>query len=109
MVKLSSSAPTPAPSLLLYFVLIALAVVFIAIAFSMGKPDWPGLLINLAAGFIGAVIILIFVDRRLRAGEIQAVQDYALTLSARFASIFSNEIRTTISYATILRLCSKTT
>jgi hypothetical protein len=37
----------------------------IAIAFGIEKPDWPGLLINLASGLIGTVIILIFVDQRL--------------------------------------------
>lgn len=38
------------------------------------KPDWPGLMLNLAAGLVGSVVVLIFVDRRLRAKELSALR-----------------------------------
>jgi NACHT domain len=96
------SVPATAPSLSLYFMLVIISITMIAIAFSIDKPDWPGLLVNLASGLIGAVIILVIVDRRLRASEIQTIQDYATTSSVRFISIFSGEVRATILYATVL-------
>src|SRR5258708_28563990 len=99
-----SITPIAAPSLSLYFTLVAASIVLIVIAFGIAKPDWPGLLINLASGLIGAVIILIFVDQRLRASEIQTIQDYATTTSVRLASMFSSDVRTTISYASVFSL-----
>ena len=38
------------------------------------KPDWPGLMLNLAAGLVGSVVVLIFVDQRLRAQELAALR-----------------------------------
>jgi predicted NACHT family NTPase len=90
------------PSLSLYLALLLVSVAMIALAFGIGKPDWPGLLMNLASGLIGAVIILIFVDQRLRASEVKAIQDYASTSSVRLASLFSPEMRASISYAAVI-------
>lgn len=62
------------PSLWLYSTLIFMSIGMIAVGFSLQQaPDWAGLLLNLACGFIGSVIVLIFVDRRLRASEITAL------------------------------------
>jgi uncharacterized protein YjbI with pentapeptide repeats len=36
------------------------------------KPDWPGLLINLSAGFIGAALTFVLIDVLLRGREEQA-------------------------------------
>lgn len=70
------------PSLWLYFTLIAVSISLIAYAFSFQKkPDWPGLLLNIAAGLIGAVVILVLVDRRLRSSEIDAIRNLPLAAS----------------------------
>jgi hypothetical protein len=37
----------------------------------LANRDWPGLLMNLGSGIIGAVIILFIIDRRYRPSEIQ--------------------------------------
>src|SRR5262249_36096882 len=63
----------PEPSLSLYFVLCFVSFILVVVAFS-AKQDWPGLAINLASGIVTAVIILIVVDRRLRANELRAIE-----------------------------------
>ncbi len=88
-----------APSLTLYFILIVFAVILILFAFKIQKPDWAGLFVNLATEILGAVIILIIVDRRLRSRELQTLQNYAETTSVRFASLFSSEVRDVRLYA----------
>lgn len=95
-------APVPMPSLFLYFLLVAISIALIVVAFSLEKPDWPGLLINLATGLISAVVILILVDQRLKANELQAIQDFAMSSSVRFATLFPGETKTLVSYASVL-------
>jgi len=69
------SAPTDHPSLSLYALLLLVAVALIGGAFAIqAKPDWPGLMLNLAAGLVGSVVVLIFVDQRLRAKELAALR-----------------------------------
>jgi hypothetical protein len=63
------------PSLWLYAVLLISAALLLLVAFSLqAKPDWPGFLLNVAAGLIGSVIILVFVDRRLRSRELATLR-----------------------------------
>lgn len=91
-----------APSLSLYIALVVIAGILILIAFSVQHPDWAGLSVNLATEIIGAVVILIIVDRRLRSSELQAIREYAESSSVRFASLFSPETRNTLLYAKAL-------
>lgn len=91
-----------APSLSLYLALIGIASILILVAFNIQQPDWAGLSINLATEIIGAVVILVIVDRRLRSSELQAIREYAESSSVRFASLFSSEIRDTLLYAKAL-------
>lgn len=92
-----------APSLLLYVGLLTIAVILVWLAFKIGESDWPGLFINLASGIIGAVLILILVDRRLRVNEVRMLRDYAETTSVRIVSIFSYDIRSAIQYAQVFQ------
>jgi hypothetical protein len=87
------------PSIALYFVLVVFAFVLILVAFMLKEPDWAGTSINLATEILGAVIILIVVDRRLRRRELQTILGYAETTSMRFLSLFSAGIRDTRLYA----------
>ncbi len=65
-----------APSIRLYVALLANSAVLVATAFGLQtEPDWPGLLLNLGAGLIGAVVVLVFVDRRLRTTDIEAMRN----------------------------------
>lgn len=72
--------PLP-PSLWMYSVLLLIAVILVCLAFRE-KADWPGLFVNLASGIIGAVIVLVFVEQRLRASEVRKVK----RLLSKFAS-----------------------
>lgn len=63
------------PSLWLYGILMAISIGLIWVAFSMQRePDWPGLLLNLAAGLVGSIVVLIVVDNRMRAQEVAAIR-----------------------------------
>jgi len=63
----------PPPSLWLYSALVLVAVGLIAISF-YHHEDWPALLLHLGSEILGAVIILILVDRRLRASELESIR-----------------------------------
>ena len=68
-------APPDHPSLSLYALILLAAFGLIWGAFAMqATPDWPGLMLNLAAGLVGSVVVLIFVDQRLRAKELTALR-----------------------------------
>lgn len=90
------------PSFSLYVVLLVVAGILILLAFSVQQSDWAGLSVNLATEIIGAVIILIIVDRRLRSSELEAIRDYAESSSVRLASIFSPDTRDILRYAKAL-------
>lgn len=84
--------PTHAPSLLLYFALAAFAVALVSAAFR-DTPDWPGLLVNLATEIFGAIILLILVDRRLRASELRRIRQFPRRLSVLLSRDLSHLIR----------------
>ena len=73
------------PSLIIYLVLMTVAVGMILVGFSLQhSPDWAGLLLNLGSGFIGSVVVLIFVDRRLRSSEISTIRRLPAAGALRF-------------------------
>lgn len=87
------------PSIWLYVVLLLIAVGLIAVAFSMQpNPDWAGLLLNIAAGFIGSVVVLVFVDRRLRNAELQALVRLPAAGSLRLKAIIFPSHRVALRY-----------
>jgi NACHT domain len=77
-----------APSLWIYGSLLSLAVILIGLAFRT-RVDWPGLFISLAASLIAAVVVLVFVDRRLRAAEIQQIRRAPRTLGYKAILLIS--------------------
>jgi|GEM_PF-1634746 len=98
----STEVSEQSPSLLLYFVLCAFAVFLVVLGFNIQTANWAGLILNLATEIIGAVLILVIVDKRLRRDELQAIQKYAESSSTRFSSIFIPDVRDCISYAKAL-------
>jgi NACHT domain len=90
------------PSLLLYAALLAFAVVLIVLGFNIKESNWASLALNLATEIIGAVLILIIVDKRLRNDELQAIHKYANSSSIQLSSVFIADIRDTVSYAKAL-------
>lgn len=93
--------PAPPPSWLTYFVLTAISVILIFIAFSIGTPDWSALLVNLATGIITAIMFLIIIDRKFRVNEFSALQVKTSTFATQLAAIFSADISDTVGYAKV--------
>lgn len=94
--------PAQTPSLRIYLALVLVAIMLILVSFLVDGPDWPGLLLNLSTELVGAIIILIIVDRQIRRSEIHAVTRYVEDTSIRFAALFSRELSTTLTYASVL-------
>lgn len=93
--------PVPPPSWLTYFALTGISIILILIAFSIGNPDWPGFLINLASGIITAMMFLIIIDRKFRVNEFSSFQIRTSTLATQIASILSPDVADTVGYAKI--------
>ena len=94
--------PAPAPSLLLYVGLLVVALVLVIAALSSGTQNWPSFSLNLASEIVGAVIILIVVDRRLRARELRAIQRARQETKLRFSLAFSPQCREVTEFVRVL-------
>jgi hypothetical protein len=70
----SARIPLPNPSIITYFILTLLGLVLVAISFSI-RPDLPALLVNLGTSLFSAVVLLVFIDQRLRQSEIAALRN----------------------------------
>jgi hypothetical protein len=93
--------PPRPPSLVLYAILFALAVALIASAFFIDSQNVDGLLINLATELLGAILILILVERRIRASEMRFLRALPGTTRETFSEWFSAEMRQVKTYARI--------
>lgn len=91
--------PVPPPSWITYFVLATVSIGLIFISFSIGTPDWSGLLVNLASGIITTIIFLIIIDRKFRVNEFASLQVKTSTFTTQVASIFSTDTADTVGYA----------
>lgn len=87
------------PPLWLYLALLIAAAGLTWVAFAIqGKTDWPGLLVNLAAGLVGSVVILIVIDRRLRATEMEAIKRFPSRTTRTLAWLVSPTKRASARY-----------
>jgi hypothetical protein len=89
------------PSLLLYAVLLGLAALMIVIAFCTAPPDWPALFLNLSTEVIGAVILLIIVDRRIRQSDLRLIQGLSVRAQNRFWVLFAPDTAFVARYSAI--------
>ena len=90
------------PSLVLYACLLTFALLLLLLAFGMKAADWPGFLLNLATEIIGAVIILILVERRFRENELRFIQGIPGTTGSLLSTWFLGEGREVKAYVSIL-------
>lgn len=90
------------PSLWLYAALVFFAVLFLILAFRMDHRDWPGFLVNLSSEIIGALIILILVDRRLSARDVRLLRGFKETTATTLRRMVSREMHHIVSYGRIL-------
>jgi hypothetical protein len=97
------TAAPPSPSLLLYASLLLFALILVVFAFGLDTYDWAGLLMNLATEIMGAIIILILVERRLRSSEIHVLQDLPEATRSVLMDWFSGDAKIVTAYAIILK------
>jgi hypothetical protein len=97
--KPPSKVPPQEPSIILYLVFLAVAIVLLLAAFRVSSNNWAGLLMNLATEIIGAIIILIIIDRRLRENEVMTIQAYAETTIVKVTLLLSKKVSTAVSFA----------
>lgn len=88
-------SPVPAPSLRLYAWLVLAGFAMIYVGFRL-QGDWGSLFLNLSTELLGAVIILMLVERRFRAAELhsmRAVPSQARVLAALWTSPRRRQLR----------------
>ncbi|HEV7923274.1 MAG TPA: NACHT domain-containing protein [Thermoanaerobaculia bacterium] len=90
------------PSLLVYAALLGAGGALVGMGLGTESERWSGFWLNLATELIGAVIILIIVERRLRAAELTVLGRVGEGVARRLLFVFSREARQLVSYATVL-------
>lgn len=92
--------PAEHPSLRIYGAISVVAALFVIAAFTIeGEPDWPGLFLNVSAGLISALVVLIVVERRLRKSDLRALRQVPVKAKMSVLAVFSPSIRTAKKYA----------
>jgi hypothetical protein len=92
----------PAPSLWLYVGLLIVAFALIFNALASQTQDWPALCLNVGSNIIGAVIILIVVERRLRTRELRAIRRVPQTTGLYLAMACFPSVRQIVGFARVL-------
>lgn len=92
----------PAPSLWLYGGLALFALALVGFAFSGGGSNWPSLFLNLATEVVGAVIILVLVDRRLRQRDVEIIRGLPENAKNLLDTVFPRHSKHIRSYCRIV-------
>lgn len=93
-------APAQHPSLRLYGAISVVAALFVVAAFAIkGEPDWPGLFLNVSAGLISALVVLIVVERRLRQSDLRTLRQVPIRTQMSALSLLSRSVRAAKKYA----------
>jgi hypothetical protein len=71
---------------------------------SSGTQDWPGFSLNLASEIVGAVVILVVVDRRLRARDIEAIHRAQASTRRGWSLMTSPQCREVCGFAGMLAM-----
>lgn len=87
------------PSIIIYFVLFFLAAILIFFAFDLDKTDWPSLFLNLATELLGAILILIFIERRFKKSEIRYLKKVKQNSITSIITLLFPEARNIVGYA----------
>ena len=97
-----SQIPAPSPSFLLYVLLLFLAIVLLFSALTSGTQNWPSFFLNLASEIVGAVIILVVVERRFRSSELRVIQRVPQTTKLYLATLLFRDVRQIIGFVRVL-------
>lgn len=97
--------PPRPPSLVLYAILFAFALTLVASALVVDtqhlRENLDGLLLNLATELLGAILILLLVERRIRASEMRFLRALPGTTRETFFEWLSAEVRQVKTYARV--------
>ncbi|HVF45075.1 MAG TPA: hypothetical protein VM936_18765 [Pyrinomonadaceae bacterium] len=93
--------PPRPPSLVLYAILFASALALAALSFFIDSQNVAGLLANLATELAGAILILLIVERRIRASEMRFLRALPGTTRETFSEWLSPEVRQVKTYARV--------
>jgi len=93
---------SPTPSLLLYSGLLVFAAILLLLAVRLTSGNTSGFLLNLATEIIGAVIILILVERRFKASELSFIQGIPGTTSSFVSNLVSGRTKEIKAYVVVL-------
>jgi hypothetical protein len=92
----------PAPSLWLYVVMSLAAILLLTTALTKGGENWPSFSLNLASDIIGAIVILIIVEHRLRQDELQAFRRFPLKTKLSIMITLFPDVRHALGYVRVL-------
>lgn len=92
----------PAPSLWLYVVMSLAAMVLLVAALTKGGENWASFCLNLGADIIGAIVILIIVEHRLRQDELQAFRRIPLKTKLSIMIALFPDVRHALGYVRVL-------
>lgn len=93
--------PPRPPSLVLYAILFASALALATLSFFVNSQNVSGLLANLATELAGAILILLIVERRIRASEMRFLRTLPGTTRETFSEWLSPEVRQVKTYARV--------
>ena len=91
--------PEAAPSLLLYLVLLLFSIAMLIFSLIIENTHQSGFLLNLSTEIIGAIIILIIVDRRVRPKEVEFFQHLPIDFLRLVRGAVSPEYKTVLGYS----------
>lgn len=92
----------PAPSIWLYFFLLLVSAALLVFAQVNEQDNWTSFLLNISTEIIGAVIILILVDRRIRVSEIRQIKNIPGNTAHFALGILMPELHVAKGYVTSL-------
>jgi hypothetical protein len=81
-----------------------IALILLVVAFGLGAYDWDGFLLSLATEIIGAIVILLLVEHRLRASDMHLLQSLPETTRYAVADWFFGDTLAVRAYVGVLVL-----
>jgi tryptophan-rich sensory protein len=90
------------PPIWLYLFFVATALALLIFALSAKSQDWPGFALNLATEILGALLILIVIERRLRKSELGIIKRMPQAAGRILTRAMSAKTRQSIAFVLAL-------
>lgn len=92
----------PVPSLGFYVGTTVASILMLYYGFHVESERLSGLLVNLGSNFLGVVVVLIVIDRRIRPGDVERVKGATVGARVRAATLLHPETRHVVGYCRAL-------